>query len=73
VSPGIISTCYIPVNELIFMFRSFSPFEKGPLSPRFRGEHALRRYPTGEERCIGQFQSSQLALCGSLNLLRLLD
>jgi NADH dehydrogenase (ubiquinone) Fe-S protein 8 len=29
------------------------PFEKGPLSPRFRGEHALRRYPSGEERCIG--------------------
>ena len=28
------------------------PFEKSPLSPRFRGEHALRRYPTGEERCI---------------------
>lgn len=28
------------------------PFEKGPLSPRFRGEHALRRYQTGEERCI---------------------
>ena len=28
------------------------PLEKGPLSPRFRGEHALRRYPTGEERCI---------------------
>lgn len=28
------------------------PFEKGPLSPRFRGEHALRRYSTGEERCI---------------------
>ncbi len=28
------------------------PFEKGRLSPRFRGEHALRRYPTGEERCI---------------------
>ncbi|KAK4345394.1 hypothetical protein RND71_035570 [Anisodus tanguticus] len=28
------------------------PFEKGPLSPRFRGEHALRCYPTGEERCI---------------------
>lgn len=27
------------------------PFEKGPLSPRFRGEHALRRYPSGEERC----------------------
>ena len=29
------------------------PFEKGKLSPRFRGEHALRRYPSGEERCIG--------------------
>ena len=28
------------------------PFEKNPLSPRFRGEHALRRYPNGEERCI---------------------
>ena len=25
------------------------PNEKGPLSPRFRGEHALRRYPNGEE------------------------
>jgi len=28
------------------------PFEKGPTSTRFRGEHVLRRYPTGEERCI---------------------
>ncbi len=28
------------------------PHEKGPLSVRFRGEHALRRYPNGEERCI---------------------
>ncbi|HPI63580.1 MAG TPA: NADH-quinone oxidoreductase subunit NuoI [Alphaproteobacteria bacterium] len=28
------------------------PYEKGPLSSRFRGEHALRRYPNGEERCI---------------------
>ena len=28
------------------------PYEKGPLSTRFRGEHALRRYPNGEERCI---------------------
>src|ERR1700726_2566768 len=27
------------------------PFERGPLSPRFRGEHVLRRYPSGEERC----------------------
>lgn len=30
----------------------YYPFEKGPLGPRFRGEHALRRYPSGEERCI---------------------
>ena len=28
------------------------PHEKNPISPRFRGEHALRRYPNGEERCI---------------------
>ena len=28
------------------------PYEKAPLSPRFKGEHALRRYPNGEERCI---------------------
>ena len=39
-----------------YMFKSPAtvnyPYEKGPLSPRFRGEHALRRYPNGEERCI---------------------
>ena len=39
-----------------YMFRKRAtvnyPYEKGPLSPRFRGEHALRRYPNGEERCI---------------------
>ena len=28
------------------------PHERFPLSPRFKGEHALRRYPNGEERCI---------------------
>ena len=28
------------------------PHEKNPTSPRVRGEHALRRYPNGEERCI---------------------
>jgi NADH-quinone oxidoreductase subunit I len=28
------------------------PEEQAPLSPRFRGLHALRRYPNGEERCI---------------------
>ncbi len=41
---------------LRYMFRPKAtlnyPFEKGPISPRFRGEHALRRYPNGEERCI---------------------
>jgi len=41
---------------LRYMFRKKAtinyPYEKGPLSPRFRGEHALRRYPNGEERCI---------------------
>ncbi|MDY6943905.1 MAG: NADH-quinone oxidoreductase subunit NuoI [Pseudomonadota bacterium] len=30
----------------------FYPEEKTPQSPRFRGMHALRRYPNGEERCI---------------------
>jgi NADH-quinone oxidoreductase subunit I len=39
-----------------YMFRKRAtvnyPYEKGPLSPRFRGEHALRRYANGEERCI---------------------
>ncbi len=28
------------------------PYERTPIGPRFRGEHALRRYPNGEERCI---------------------
>jgi NADH-quinone oxidoreductase subunit I len=28
------------------------PYEKGPISSRARGQHALRRYPNGEERCI---------------------
>ncbi len=28
------------------------PYERNPISPRFKGEHALRRYPNGEERCI---------------------
>lgn len=29
------------------------PEEKTPQSSRFRGLHALRKYPNGEERCIG--------------------
>jgi NADH-quinone oxidoreductase subunit I len=36
------------------------PFEKGSLSPRFRGELALRPYPNGEERCIA------CKLCGAI-------
>ncbi len=43
-------------RTLSYMFKSKVtinyPYEKGALSPRFRGEHALRRYPNGEERCI---------------------
>ena len=41
--------------KYFFMRRSVTinyPYEKGALSPRFRGEHALRRYANGEERCI---------------------
>lgn len=41
------ATSAVEINSTIMY-----PFEKGPLSPRFRGEHALRRYATGEERCI---------------------
>ncbi|XVF45277.1 hypothetical protein PTKIN_Ptkin02bG0192700 [Pterospermum kingtungense] len=37
---------------LSFLKQINYPFEKGPLSPHFLGEHALRRYPTGKERCI---------------------
>ena len=43
-------------TTLKFFFRPKAtinyPYEKAALSPRFRGEHALRRYPNGEERCI---------------------
>src|SRR5260370_33522068 len=40
------------------------PYEKGPLSPRFRGEHFLRRYANGEERCIACKLSE--AICPAL-------
>ncbi|KFD54190.1 hypothetical protein M513_04967 [Trichuris suis] len=54
------SPAFLVYNALAMVFGSFFkqpatinyPFEKGPLSPRFRGEHVLRRYPSGEERCI---------------------
>ena len=43
-------------HTLKYFFKSKAsinyPFEKLPMSPRFRGEHALQRYPNGEERCI---------------------
>lgn len=49
----IIRGLYVALISLCGEVVTFSyPFEKGPLSPRFRGEHALRRYTTGEERCI---------------------
>ena len=48
-----ISAFFLTLRE---MFRRKAtvnyPFEKNPISPRFRGEHALRRYANGEERCI---------------------
>src|SRR5437763_16384780 len=37
------------------------PYERSPPSPRFRGEHALRRYPNGQERCIA------CTLCGAMS------
>jgi len=39
-------------NLFVKKFTVMYPEEKTPQSPRFRGLHALRRYPNGEERCI---------------------
>jgi NADH-quinone oxidoreductase subunit I len=39
-------------NLFVRKFTIQYPEEKTPQSPRFRGLHALRRYPNGEERCI---------------------
>ena len=48
-----ISGLIIAIKELFKSKKTINyPFEKGKISPRFRGEHALRRYPNGEERCI---------------------
>ena len=46
---------YILAQKYFFSKKSTLnyPYERGKISPRFRGEHALRRYPSGEERCIG--------------------
>jgi NADH-quinone oxidoreductase subunit I len=49
----IVSAHFIANREIFRPKKTINyPFEKGSLSPRFRGEHALRRYPSGEERCI---------------------
>jgi len=45
----------LSVTGKYFFHKKFTvqyPEEKTPMSPRFRGLHALRRYPNGEERCI---------------------
>ena len=48
-----ITGLFMAVKELFRKSKTINyPFEKGPISPRMRGEHALRRYPNGEERCI---------------------
>ena len=44
---------FIAIKEIFSKKKTINyPFEKGKMSPRFRGEHALRRYPNGDERCI---------------------
>ena len=48
-----IKAIFIALKEIFKKKKTINyPFEKGKISPRFRGEHALRRYPNGEERCI---------------------
>ena len=48
-----LSGLFIAIKESFKTKKTLNyPFEKGKISPRFRGEHALRRYPNGEERCI---------------------
>jgi len=39
------------------------PEQKAPVSPRFRGLHAQRRYPNGEERCIALFKCIFCGFC----------
>ena len=48
-----VSGLFIAIKEIFKQKKTINyPFEKGKISPRYRGEHALRRYPNGEERCI---------------------
>ena len=58
------------VTGKYFLKKKFTiqyPEEKTPTSPRFRGIHALRRYPNGEERCIACKLCE--AVCPALRLL----
>ena len=44
---------FIAIKEIFSKKKTINyPFEKGKISPRFRGEHALRRYPNGEEDAL---------------------
>ena len=48
-----IKAIIIAIREIFRKKKTLNyPLEKGKISSRFRGEHALRRYPNGEERCI---------------------
>ena len=48
-----VSALFIATKEIFKRKKTINyPHEKGEISPRFRGEHALRWYPNGEERCI---------------------
>ena len=48
-----VSGLLIAIKEVFKAKKTINyPFEKGQVSPRARGEHALRCYPNGEERCI---------------------
>jgi NADH-quinone oxidoreductase chain I len=49
ISRAILLSLYVFFSEKVTLNY---PYEKGYISPRFRGEHALRRYANGEERCI---------------------
>ena len=47
-----VTALFIAIKQIFKAKKTINyPFEKGKISPRFRGEHALRRYPNGEERC----------------------
>ena len=48
-----IKALFMAIKEIFKTKKTINyPFEKGKIGPRARGEHALRRYPNGEERCI---------------------